>query len=187
MSVADYCSPVSMNSTHVKLVCISINSNKYFRSMLSNIDQFLHIIRQETLRECRKISQNNNLPIFGDISSASEYVRLTSRNPFWRFFRCVTDLNCLKSRWSQCWQLVSVKNITISKRPGRYESTRSRWLRLNCIRPRQQGCSAFLLRIDGNSSCHHCEVQTMEHILHCNIHRFEGDIFNLRSLPYLIR
>lgn len=122
MSIADYCSPVWMNSCHVKLVdtqinvalriiCGSVRSTEVeWLNVLSNIVPS-HILREESaIRECEKIRKNVELPIHKDIASAPSTLRLKSRKPFWCFFRESTSMNNWKGRWRQWWQDCEVHN-----------------------------------------------------------------------------
>lgn len=59
------------------------------------------------------------------------------------------------------------------------------WIRVNRFRT-GQGCCAFLMHrwnFTESPLCQCGETQTMDHILHnCNIHKFNGDIFELNNL-----
>lgn len=201
MSVADYCSPIWMNSAHVNLVDTEINkalriisgavepTEVEWLNILSNIAP-AHILRQESaLRECQKISSNHNLPIYSDISSAPADLRLRSRKPFWYFYRERESLGDLNHRWRQWWENVSVfqKELVIdpTKAVNGMELPRQVWIRLNRFRT-GQGCCAFLLHrwnFTESPLCQCGEVQTMDHIFQqCSIHSFNGDIFELNRL-----
>lgn len=122
MSVADYCSPVWMNSCHVNKVDTQINvalriicgavqpTEVEWLYVLSNIVP-VHISREESaLRECQRIREDNELPIYEYIISAPTNLRLKSRKPFWCFFRNSNNIENLKSRWRQWWIDTSVYN-----------------------------------------------------------------------------
>lgn len=75
MSVAEYCAPMWMNSAHVKMVD---TQNVALRIVFAAVDSTpiswlyvmsniapSHLRRQEaSIKECRKIDNNNKLPIF---------------------------------------------------------------------------------------------------------------------------
>lgn len=160
MSVADYCSPIWMNSAHVSLVDTQINkalriicgvvdpTEVEWLNILSNIAP-AHILRQESaLRECQKIYANQNLPKYSDISSAPSQQRLQSRKPFWCFFRNQDNFGDLKHRWRQWWENVSVfqKELVIdaTEAVNGMDLPRRTWIRLNRFRT-GQGCCAFLM------------------------------------------
>ena len=201
MSIADYCSPVWMNSCHVKLVDTQVNvamrlisgsvqsTELEWLNVLSNIAP-IHLLRQESaLRECEKIKMNNELPIHGDIESAPNTLRLRSRKPFWCFYRDSTNMDNLMNRWRCWWQNVSVHNKQLITDPtlevNGIELPRRTWLRLNRVRT-GQGCVAFLLHrwnIIESPLCQCGEDQTMEHFVQlCPIHRFEGDIHEIHDV-----
>lgn len=120
MSVANYCSPIWMNSAHVNQVDTQVY--KSLRIVSGTVDsteiEWLHVLsntvpmhlaRQEAaLKECRKI------PIYNDITAAPNDLRLPSRKPFWCFFRESEHLNELKERWKQWWNC----RISTSKKPS---------------------------------------------------------------------
>lgn len=201
MSIADYCSPVWMNSCHVKLVdtqinvalriiCGSVQSTELeWLNVLSNIAPS-HILREESaIRECEKIRLNDELPIYNDIASAPSILRLKSRKPFWCFFREATSMNNWKDRWRQCWQNCDVYNKQLiedaSSEVTGIELPRRTWVKLNRVRT-GQGCVAFLLhrwKISDSPLCECGAEQTMHHLVHsCPIHRFDGDIREIHEL-----
>lgn len=110
LSVAEYCSPVWKNSCHVKMVDTEIN--KALRVICGAVHstpiEWLHILshippsyisRQEaTLRECKKISEDTELPIHRDMMTAPIVPRLKSRKPLWEFYRTFDEMDVLKTR-----------------------------------------------------------------------------------------
>jgi len=200
MPIAEYCSPVWMNSCHTRLVDTQINvalrlicgvvqpTEVEWLSVLSNIAP-INILREEAaMRECKKIHLNPELPIYNDLSTAPVNLRLKSRSPFWPFFRNSNNFPELKSRWKDWWSAGTVHNKDLvsdptTEVPG-YDLPRRLWLRLNRIRT-GQGCCAFLLHrwnaID-SPLCQCGEVQTMKHLVEeCSIHRFQGNIRDIHT------
>lgn len=201
MSIADYCSPVWMNSCHVKLIDTQINvalriicgavqsTELEWLSVLSNIPP-TNILRQESaIRECGKIRLNEELPIHGDIASAPIALRLKSRKPFWCFYSEAMNLDNWKDRWKRWWQDTEVHNKhlieDVTAEVNGFELPRRSWVRLNRVRT-GQGCVAFLLhrwKIIDSPLCQCGADQTMEHFVHaCPIHRFEGDIHEIHEV-----
>ena len=183
MSVANYCSPIWMNSAHVNQVDTQVH--KALRIVSGTVDlteiEWLHILsntppmhiaRQEAaLRECRKIAQNNRLRIYNDISSAPNVLRLSSRKPFWCFYEESNNLDEMKERWKlQWWNDTSAFQKNLVNDPtvavAGMVLPRQTWIRINRFRT-GQGCCAFLLRRWNFSESELCEcgqIQTMEHI-----------------------
>lgn len=200
MSIADYCSPVWMNSCHVKLVdtqvnvalrliCGSVQSTELeWLNVLSNIAPSFILREESALRECGKIRLNNELPIHSDIEMAPNTLRLKSRKPFWCFFRSSTDMENWKNRWRRWWQNADVHNKhligDVTAEVNGMELPRRTWVRLNRIRT-GQGCVAFLMhrwRIIESPLCQCGAEQTMDHLVRiCPIHRFEGDIVEIHE------
>lgn len=200
MSVADYCSPVWMNSCHTKLVDSQINvtlrliggvvqpTQLEWLSVLSNIEP-AHILREEAaLRECRKIELDTELPIYSDLLTAPPNLRLRSRSPFWIYFRNANSQMDRKTRWKEWWNNVSVHNKNLIQDPTAevpgFNLPRRIWIRLNRIRT-GQGCCAFLLHrwnITESPLCQCGEVQTMKHLVEeCLIHRYCGSMEEIHS------
>lgn len=140
-----------------------------------------HIRRQESALECQKIENNNDLPIFGDISLAPSDLRLISRKPFWVIYRNAGNLGDMKSPWIHWWQDVTVQNKDLVTDPTielkGTELPRRTWLRLNRFRT-GHGCCAHLMhkwKFKDSPLCQCGEIQTMVHIYeNCRIHRFNG-------------
>lgn len=116
MSVASYCAPVWMNSCHVEKVDTQIHvalrlvsgavqpTELEWLYVLSNIVP-VHIAREEAaLQECRKISSDHELPIYDDIVTAPNRLRLQSRKPFWCLYRNAENNSELKDRWKNWWR-----------------------------------------------------------------------------------
>lgn len=183
LSVADYCSPVRMRCNHVKLVDTQINvalriiSGTVFSTpipwiyVLSNITPTFILREQSALRECLKIRDNWELPIFTDLMSAPVIPRLKSRKPFWLFYRTYENIRDLKSRWKQWWSESTVKNQALISDPTievkGTQLPRRLWLRLNRIRT-EHGCCAYMMNKWGVSDSPLCEcgeVQTIEHLV----------------------
>ena len=200
MSVADYCSPVWMNSSHVSAVDTQINvalriicgavqpTETEWLPVLSNIVP-AHISREESaLRECHKIINDMELPIYEDILAAPTNSRLKSRKPFWQFFRKMDEMGNLKSRWREWWQNIDVTNKQLITDPTKVvngtDLQRRSWIRLNRIRTGQGNCALLLHRwqIIESPLCQCGEIQTIDHIVRCcAIHRFSGNISEIHA------
>lgn len=201
MSVADYCSPVWMNSCHTKLVDTQINvalrlvcgavqpTEIEWLSVLSNIAPAKILREESALRECRRVQSDIELPIYNDLVSAPINRRLRSRSPFWEYFRNAHNQMDLKSRWKKWWDAASVHNKNLINDPTAevdgYNLPRRTWLRLNRLRT-GQGCCAFLLHrwnIIESPLCQCGAIQTMKHLVEeCTIHRFQGTIEDLHAV-----
>lgn len=201
LSVADYCSPVWMSSTHVKLIDTQINvamriiTGTVYSTplpwiyLLSNIAPMCILREQSAIRECEKIRDNPNLPINVDVQSAPTTPRLKSRKPFWNFYRNFETMDNLKERWKKWWYESNVRNRELISDPtvevNGTELPRLLWSRLNRIRT-GHGCCAYLTHKWGivtSPLCECGEPQTMEHlVLHCRVHRFEGTMDDINNI-----
>lgn len=201
LSVADYCSPVWMQSTHVKIIdaqihiALRIISGAVYSTptpwiyALSNIPPAFILREQSAIRECWKIQSNWDLPINNDIHSAPNTPRLKSRKPFWNFYRSFERMENLKSRWKRWWNESDVTNRILINDPTvevkGTELPRQVWTRLNRIRT-GHGCCAYTMHkwdVVESPLCECGDPQTMEHLVSvCSIHRFAGDINEINSV-----
>lgn len=111
-----------MNSCHVKMIDTQINvalrlvcgvvqpTELEWLYVLSNIVPACISREESALQECRKISLDQELPIYNDIIAAPNRQRLKSRKPFWCFYRNAENMSQLKERWTSWWYEASVHN-----------------------------------------------------------------------------
>ncbi len=201
MSVAEYCAPVWMNSVHTKMIdtqinvalriiCAAVESTPIpWLYVMSNITPS-HLRREEAaIKECRKIENSDELPIFTDVMDAPINLRLKSRKPFWVFYRNANNISDLKSRWKQWWHDATVQNKQLVTDPTielkGTEMPRRTWRIANRFRT-GHGCCAYLLhkwKFKDSATCECGEVQTMVHIhQNCPIHRFNGSLEDIHEL-----
>ncbi|XP_037051003.1 uncharacterized protein LOC119084960 [Bradysia coprophila] len=199
-SVASYCAPVWMHSCHVKKVDTQINSalriicgavqptELEWLYVLSNITP-AHISREEAaIKECKKIANDPDLPIYKDIDTAPDTLRLRSRKPIWCFYRKVENMDLLKDRWKAWWQETSVYNKDLIQDPTEevkgMDLPRRTWKRLNRIRT-GQGCCASLLhkwKVIDSPLCQCGQIQTIDHIVSaCALHKFSGTLLEIHQ------
>lgn len=194
-SVAEYCSPVWLNSCHVKKVDTKLNETMRIISgcikstpipwlpVLSHIAP-PHIRRQEgLLREYRNIIANPLLPIHSDIPDI-ELGRLKSRSPpLLMASQLHKEHFSAHEKWKEYWETAAPPHIALTRDPNvrlpGMELTRREWKTLNRIRTSHGLCRDSLHKW-GLSQTPSCDCgnprQTINHIVReCPLTAYSGD------------
>lgn len=196
-SVAEYCSPVWMNSAHVSKIDSQLNVTMRMitgtiRSTPINWLPVLCNIAPPSLRrsvallrEYKKLTNNDALPIHADFLTFQNISRLKSRRPT---IKTAMDLTAsvfdINTAWSTQWLesnttgLIHIENPT-TRLPG-FDLPRNLWCRLNRIRANSGVCADLLYKwcVLPSPVCDcGAELQTIRHIVtECPLRFYPGDI-----------
>lgn len=206
-SVAEYCSPIWLNSTHTNKVDVQLNdalrtitgavksTPKEWLPVLSNIAP-PHIRRQHALvKEFEKIQQNQRLPIHLDME-LTRSDRLVSRKPALKTATslCETGFDHLDA-WREEWLNSDVdRNGLIADPTARvpgFTLPRKEWVTLNRIRTGHGKC-AYHMHIWGLADSPGCDCgalnQTMTHIAtECPSRAFSNNIVEVHEVTTGVR
>lgn len=194
-SVAEYCAPVWMNSSHTKKIDLQLNKSMQIitGTIKSTPTQwfpaFSHIappslcLKKSLLTEWKKCISNPSLPIHSIATALTPPLRLKLRKPPWN---TATDLDnshfCLKSAWREEWQTLnttqSYENLDPTQLPTGFNLSREEWTTLNRIRSGHGRCGHLLHKWAAlptpNCDCRH-KIQTISHIVNdYPIRKYDG-------------
>lgn len=200
-SVAEYCCPTWINSTHTKQVDVQLNqamriitgcirsTNTLWLPVLSNIPPPTLRRSEALLKVWNNIQKNPKLPIHQDISE-SEHQRLKSRKPPWRtaISLASTSFNVNKS-WNTLWEQSSVANKHLIENPAirlkGFHLPRRQWRIMNRIRTGQGRCGLLLhkwgWKTSANCDCG-ASLQSVHHIAaECPLRAFKGTMMDIHQ------
>jgi len=200
-SVADYCSPVWLQSAHTNKVDTQLNSAMRIITgavkstpidwlpVLSNLCP-PHLHRYNSLiREWNKCFSNTMLPIQNDINTGPN-IRLKSRKPTWRLAQKLISGNFnINTEWNNEWKSNNPDKLNLINNPTEgvpgSDLPRRDWVALNRLRTGHGRTGHMLhkwgLRDSPGCNCGH-RKQTATHITdECTIRRFQGGMKELHK------
>jgi hypothetical protein len=200
-SVADYCSPVWLQSAHTNKVDTQLNSAMRIITgavkstpidwlpVLSNLCP-PHLHRYNSLiREWNKCFSNTMLPIQNDINTGPN-IRLKSRKPTWRLAqKLISGKFNINTEWNNEWKSNNPDKLNLINNPTEgvpgSDLPRRDWVALNRLRTGHGRTGHMLhkwgLRDSPGCNCGH-RKQTATHITdECTIRRFQGGMKELHK------
>lgn len=198
-SVAEYCSPVWLNSKHITKVDTILNHTMRMISgtvkstpcqwlpVLSNIEP-PHCRRQAALsREYRKIISNPALPVHNDIGQVSH--RLKSRNPPLQTATRIASFDPLAC-WTGEWESTTISHtpwkVTPGTKPPGFALPRRCWVTMNRLRTGHGRCGEMMFKW-GLRETPECDcgapLQSVQHIIaDCPLRAYPGPISDIYSI-----
>ncbi|VVC45998.1 Hypothetical protein CINCED_3A018144 [Cinara cedri] len=198
-SVAEYCAPVWLNSSHTSKIDTQLNATMRTISgaikstpaswlpVLSNIAP-PHLRRYYSLvREYNNHALNRSLPIHKYINNNLSQ-RSKSRKPPWKLAQKLINYN-LNSKWTEEWRLNNPDKFNLIEQPTErvpgFQLPRKEWVTLNRLRTGHGKTGNMLhkwgLRDTPQCDCGH-ETQTANHIVEeCPIRSIRGGMKHLHK------
>ena len=197
-SVAEYCAPVWIRSSHTNLVDVQVNSSMRIITgaikstpvpwlpVLSNIAPPSIRREEQTQNLLKKVMQKPSIPLASDLKNPPRK-RLKSCHPIWE---CPLDESfSVDSRWQEQWDSCQVPNKDIVRDPTKplpgMSLNRKCWARLNRFRTGHGICGESQHRwgLRTNPLCSCGQIQSMSHIIdNCPNTKFKGGITALSSV-----
>lgn len=201
-SVAEYCAPVWINSSHTKLVDVQLNDSMrtisgtikstplYWLPALSHIEPPDLRRSHALLREYNKIISNPDLPINEDLPAGRQ--RLKSRHlPIATAIDLAYSHFSAKESWQQRWLQTAPPEwhqvLNVNETPSGFDLPRNTWSKLNRVRTGHGRCgdSLFKWGIKQSPQCD-CQngIQTVRHIsTECPNRAYPGPLSDFVGLP----
>lgn len=200
-STADYCSPVWLNSAHVKLVDTQLNNSMRnitgtvrstptpWLPVLSNIPPPDLRRKQFLVREYQKAKNSPGTPLHEDLEVNHPH-RLRSRRPPLRMAEDLVNENFnLQDKWKEKWEQSHLRSPLFdfdADRSTEFDLQRKLWTTLNRLRTCHGRTKSMMKKWnyveDASCDCGH-ENQTVDHILNeCSIFRPQFPLHQIAEL-----